>query len=191
MVTDWKLCVWRFKYISGPMCLSGYTPGCGAIKSMSLKFLASQTPAAKSPKLRIKFLRKSFRSVAKRYTPRSQSPTLSGISGASLAEPPALTPTPLEAIAAAPRSARPDRGRCPRTGMTQLPASHFRRLRRNGGPGAGASPTPAREVGPRAERPRALRGRSRLGPALRRSGPTPAPSRPSARPAVASRAASE
>lgn len=67
---------------------------------MSLKFLASQTPAANSPKLRIKFLRKSFLSVAKRYTPRSQSPTLSGTSGASLAEPGALTVTPLEAIAA-------------------------------------------------------------------------------------------
>ena len=67
---------------------------------MSLKFLASQTPAAKSPKLRIKFLRKSFRSVAKRKTPRSQSPTLSGTSEASLADPAALTVTPLEAIPA-------------------------------------------------------------------------------------------
>lgn len=66
MVTDQRLRVWKFKYILGSMCLFGYIPGWGAIKSMSLKFLASQTPAAKSPKLRIKFLRKSFLSVAKR-----------------------------------------------------------------------------------------------------------------------------
>lgn len=66
MVTDQRLRVWKFKYILGSICLFGYIPGWGAIKSMSLKFLASQTPAAKSPKLSIKFLRKSFLSVAKR-----------------------------------------------------------------------------------------------------------------------------
>lgn len=60
-------CFWKVRVQhSNSICLLSYTPGWGAMRSMSLKFLASHTPAAKSPKLRIKFLRKSFLSVAKR-----------------------------------------------------------------------------------------------------------------------------
>jgi hypothetical protein len=57
VVTYSRLCFWKvWVQHRNSICLLGYTPGWGATRSMSLRLLTSQTLAAKSTKLRIKFL---------------------------------------------------------------------------------------------------------------------------------------